>query len=56
MKHAREDHGCTFVRSTKKNPAQVVVVAGYGSDSTVESFQSNMKEQRGIWRDGDTYD
>ena len=44
MNHPRYWHGCAFVPSTEENEDQVVVVAGYRSDSTVEYLSTNSKE------------
>ena len=44
MNHPRYCHGCAFVPSTEDSEDQVVVVAGYGSDSTVESLSTNSNE------------
>ena len=44
MNHPRYWHGCAFVSSTEEGEGQVVVVAGDGSDSTVESLSTNSKE------------
>lgn len=44
MNHPRDGHGCAFVPSTEESDDQVVVVAGVGSDSTVESLSTNSNE------------